>query len=581
MACQGENMNEGVSQSMSEEMSAADEQDGARGTEGAGRTAGQAACQDLRRAADVEEPPRSVGGILRQIGPGLIIAANIVGSGELIMTTRTGATAGIGLLWLILVGCMVKVFVQLELGRFSISSGETTLTALSRVPGPRVGRLNWVVLLWAVMAVTTVGQLGGIVGGVSQAAAITIPITGDYQETMRCPAASDIVRRVAVRQQDARSRHLSWVDAQLNELDFARRAALLEQAQRVIVCRHDPEEHARQKAVLESMTSPGTWDDRIWAVMIGAFTAVILFFGRYHLIQNFSVALVVSFTFLTIGNVVALQTTGYALSKADFVKGLSFGLPDTSDAVVTALATFGIIGVGASELVMYPYWCLEKGYARAAGPREPSDAWLQRAAGWIRVMRYDAFTSMIIYTLSTAAFFLMGAAVLHRDGRTPDNSRLVATLAESYVPVFGTWGRLLLLAGAVSVLYSTYLVANASNARIFADFTGVAGLTDPRPDSRQRQTLVRALSFALPVVCVVIFLVVRSPLLLIMISGICQSLLLPVLGLSALYFRWKETDIRLHPGRLWDAALVLSCVAMFIVGGWGVYRELSRLMSGV
>ncbi len=33
----------------------------------------------------------------------------------------------------------------------------------------------------------------------------------------------------------------------------------------------------------------------------------------------------------------------------------------------TALATFGIIGVGAAELVVYPYWCLEKGYARFTG----------------------------------------------------------------------------------------------------------------------------------------------------------------------------------------------------------------------
>ncbi len=41
---------------------------------------------------------------------------------------------------------------------------------------------------------------------------------------------------------------------------------------------------------------------------------------------------------------------------------------DWKKAIVTALATFGIIGVGASELISYPYWCLEKGYARSAGP---------------------------------------------------------------------------------------------------------------------------------------------------------------------------------------------------------------------
>ncbi len=87
------------------------------------------------------------------------------------MTTKTGAEAGISLLWLIIVGCLVKVFVQLEFGRYTISQGETTLSSLNRVPGPRILGINWVVLWWAVMMFATVGQLGGIVGGVGQSLA--------------------------------------------------------------------------------------------------------------------------------------------------------------------------------------------------------------------------------------------------------------------------------------------------------------------------------------------------------------------------------------------------------------------------
>src|SRR5690242_18036774 len=39
----------------------------------------------------VREPPRSLGRALLQIGPGLILAASIVGTGELINTTGLGA----------------------------------------------------------------------------------------------------------------------------------------------------------------------------------------------------------------------------------------------------------------------------------------------------------------------------------------------------------------------------------------------------------------------------------------------------------------------------------------------------------
>jgi len=529
---------------------------------------------DRRLASDIQDPPSSLGGILRQIGPGLIIAANIVGSGELIMTTKTGASAGIVLLWLILLGCMVKVFVQLELGRFTISSGETTLTALNRVPGPRGRRINWVVALWSIMALATVGQLGGIVGGVSEAVAVTIPIYGDYQEAVRVPATSNLVSYAEIQAADPSSKQLSWVGDDLQKLP--QKDALLEQAHKVVAATGE-QEKAEQLAALESLMNSNPWDNRIWAVIIGLFTSVTLFLGRYRLIQNFSVVLVVSFTFITIGNVIALQWTSYALDSSDIIRGLSFGLPEGAGALTIALATFGVIGVGASELVMYPYWCLEKGYAKAVGPKNESDAWLTRAKGWIRVMKYDALASMVIYTLSTVAFFLMGAAVLHVDGRNPDNHRLVTTLAESYVPVFGDFGKTLLLGGAIAVLYSTYLVANAANSRVFADFTGVIGWSDRRLESKQRQFLVGAFSFALPLICVVVYLVVSAPVLLVMISGICQSLLLPVLGISSLYFRYRETDRRLRPGPLWDAALITSCLGMLIAGGWGIYKVYSSM----
>ena len=47
------------------------------------------ASPDRRIQDDIIEPPTGFLTVLKQIGPGLIIAANIVGSGELIMTTKT------------------------------------------------------------------------------------------------------------------------------------------------------------------------------------------------------------------------------------------------------------------------------------------------------------------------------------------------------------------------------------------------------------------------------------------------------------------------------------------------------------
>jgi len=67
-----------------------------------------------------------------------------VDSGELVATTVLGAEHGFRLLWLILVSCTIKTVVQNELGRYAIGTGETTLEAFDRVPGPR-WRVSWVV----------------------------------------------------------------------------------------------------------------------------------------------------------------------------------------------------------------------------------------------------------------------------------------------------------------------------------------------------------------------------------------------------------------------------------------------------
>ena len=83
------------------------------------------------------EAPTTLRGLLRHLGPGFIITATIVGSGELIVTPKLGATVGFSLLWFIILGCALKVFVQIQLARTAVATGKTTLEALDSMPGPR------------------------------------------------------------------------------------------------------------------------------------------------------------------------------------------------------------------------------------------------------------------------------------------------------------------------------------------------------------------------------------------------------------------------------------------------------------
>jgi Mn2+/Fe2+ NRAMP family transporter len=97
--------------------------------------------------------------ILKRIGPGIILCASIVGSGELIATTTLGAQAGYVALWVILLSCFIKPAIQVEMARYTIGSGETGLEAVNRFPGPR-WKVNWVVWAWAAMIAMTRFQIG-------------------------------------------------------------------------------------------------------------------------------------------------------------------------------------------------------------------------------------------------------------------------------------------------------------------------------------------------------------------------------------------------------------------------------------
>jgi Mn2+/Fe2+ NRAMP family transporter len=527
------------------------------------------AVEEQSHAADVhveQDPPQSPLGILRQLGPGLIVAGSIVGSGELIATTKTGAEAGFWLLWLILIGCVIKVFVQVEFGRYAISAGRTTLAAMDEVPGPRIrGRGNWLVWYWFLMFLASLGQLGGIVGGVGQAMAISMPLTEsgrafnhhlDMQTRLQVREA-ELAR---LRQVNADRPELVGAASQLTFLEG--RVAQLQQE----VSRLGP-------------AAPKAYDAQLWAAIIAVITAVILMLGRYGFIQWFSTALVATFTVVSIVNLIMLQKNPvWSVSMTELLQGMQFRLPPTENwnlALGTALATFGIIGVGASELVTYPYWCLEKGYARYTGPRTDKPAWAERAQGWLRVLRWDAWFSMVVYTFATLAFYLLGASILGRSGLNPKEADMVRTLSEMYVPVFGKIAQPVFLFGAFAVLYSTYFVANASHARTFSDALRVLHLGAKSEQSHRR--LITILSGLFPMLCLAFFVLYPNPVTLVLLSGVMQAMMLPMLAGAALYFRYRRIDPRLTPSRLWDAFLWVSAAGLLIAGGWTAFIQFGKL----
>ena len=435
-------------------------------------------------ADDIEAAPVTAAGIARKIGPGVILAGTIVGSGELIATTVLGAENSYALLWLILISCVSKIFVQHELGRYTIGTGETSLEAFNRVPGLRFG-VSWVVWVWFLGQIFVQFGIGGMLGAIAE--------------------------------------------------------------------------------VLDKLV-PGfpLW---MWVLVVNALTVVLLAVGGYGLVEKFSMALVVSFTVMTAASAWLLLERPEYFSWAKVLDGLSFHMP--AGGFMTAVAVFGITGVGASELSSYSYWCIEKGYARFTGPRQETSAWRGRALGWIRVMGVDVVNAMFIYTFTTVAFYLLGAGVLHGMGVMPEGGEMVETLSNMYTETLGPGSRPLFLIGAAAVFYSTVFAGVASRSRMTADMLVLLGVYD-RADYRKRLGYTRWLVVLYIAVPTAFFFLVREPVVMVKIAGLTEAAMLPVVGFATIYLRYRHLPKTIAPRgwitlALWVTSfimLVMTCVSV-------------------
>jgi Mn2+/Fe2+ NRAMP family transporter len=249
-------------------------------------------------------------------------------------------------------------------------------------------------------------------------------------------------------------------------------------------------------------------------------------------------------------------------------QGLEFGLPEKG--ITIAIVVFGITGVNAGELFAYPYWCVEKGYARFTGPRDGSQAWLERARGWIRVMHWDIVVSMLVYTSTTIAFYFLGAGVLHTLGEVPAGNQMVQVLSRMYTETLGTFGLYLFYAGALFVLYSTVFAATAANSRIFADMMRLMGRFDA-PDYAARLRYQRVFLVLLATIPCGLYFLMGEPVQMVKVGGIVLGLMLPLLGIAVVYLRHRLPD-DVAPSAA--ATVGLWLVAAFLIVTMGAFIAL-------
>jgi hypothetical protein len=145
-----------------------------------------------------------------------------------------------------------------------------------------------------------------------------------------------------------------------------------------------------------------------------------------------------------------------------------------------------------------------------------------------------------------------------------------------YRQTLGNVGAWIFLIGAFAVLYSTFFVATASNARLFADAAAIFGLTRYRDDAA-RLRVVRTACVALPIASGTVYFLFPQPVILVLIGAIGQSLMLPFVGGAALYFHHYRLRV-LERSRIWTFCLWVSALAMTLTGLYQLVQTLRPLV---
>lgn len=442
--------------------------------------------QPATDSSSIREPPRRLLGMLASIGPGIIVTGSVIGSGELINTPIQAARFGFVLLWAVILACVIKYFLQVEIGRHALAHNCTPFEAFNSLPGLKWRGVSWIGPAYMAGCLFTGASLAGMLRAT---------------------------------------------------------AGLLDN--------------------LLPLSSVATTSVNAWSVIVSIALFAVLWRGAYADLEHLVGGLVAVFSLSVLIGVALIQGTEYRISGSQLASGLtlSFGDTNRSAAATAVVSLLGALGATANELLMYPYWILEKGYGSFTGSSD-APGWTERSRGWIRVLQIDVAVCTLLATVTTLGYFLIGAAVFYGRGEIPGGDQIIDQLSAMFTRTWGAWSKGVFLCGAAATILSTLIVATAAFARMWTDMYASFGWVDrANPQSLLRsnrimQSVYLAASFS------VAFASGQSPEKLVIFAQYMSGLFCTPLLMVTICVLAFRTDARVRMSRATGILLVLSVVVI-------------------
>lgn len=111
---------------------------------------------------NTKAPPETFGERVKQVGPGIVVAATGVGTADLITSIVIGTQFGMTFIWAILVGSILKYFLNEGVGRWHLASGRTMVQGWHHLGKWATGYFGVYSIIWGFVYGATAASTAGM-----------------------------------------------------------------------------------------------------------------------------------------------------------------------------------------------------------------------------------------------------------------------------------------------------------------------------------------------------------------------------------------------------------------------------------
>lgn len=285
---------------------------------------------------------------------------------------------------------------------------------------------------------------------------------------------------------------------------------------------------------------------RYWAIACGLLGFVLVWFGRYRLIEKVMTTFV-GVMFVTVVGTAILVTPNLLEAANGFVPRLPSG------SLVYVLGLIGGVG-GTITMAAYGYWTMAKGW---------------RSSRWLSMMRLDNVTGYVTTGIFVVAMLIVGSELL-RGASIVSGDEGLLMLGDTLAADYGQWARIPFLVGFLAVTFSSLVGVWNGVSLLFADWWRTwripQGVEDTGEDY-DRKAGVRSPAFRGYVLWLTFppmaLLFLDRPFQLTITYGVLGALFMPFLAVTLLILLNSRRVPREHRSRWLSNGLLTLCLVLF------------------